>query len=181
MPKQHPRGPFADTLAENFSWASAVGQLVGELAREVQERLRDGLATARPALDWQVEYRIAGTPVDVAGVGTDVLLLVELEWRRADPADNAAKLFRHLADGQFDADRLLVAHVFTEYYDLASGGVSSKRKNAEFVGRVAADTFDRLSYAPVELAIDPPKRGGDLPKDWQESVDDAVDRVEELV
>jgi len=165
--------------AESFSRGSAVGQLVGELARRVQERLRDRLAAARPPFDWQVEYRIAGTPVDVTGVGPDVLLLVELEWRRADPADNAAKLFRHLADGQFDADRLLVAHVFTEYYDLASGGVSSKRHNAEFVGHVAADTFDRLSYAPVDLAIDPPKRGGDLPEDWRRAVDDAVNRIDD--
>ena len=180
-----------------------MGQLVGELAREVQERLRDGLAVVRPDHDWEVEYRVAGTPVDIAGTpsavagtssgdgaiavpGTDgedggPVVLVELEWRRADPADNAAKLFRHLADGQFDADRVVVAQVFTGYYDLASGGVSSKRQNAEFVGRVAADTFDRLSYAPVDLAFDPPKRGGDLPEDWRVAVDDAVERIDDLV
>jgi hypothetical protein len=172
-----PRRPFSDALAESFSRGSAVGQLVGELARAVQDRLRDGLATARPELDWQVEYRVAGTPVDVAGGGRNTLLLVELEWRRADPSDNAAKLFRHLADGQFDADRVVVAHLFTGYYDLARGGVSSKRNNAEFVGRVAADTFERLSYHPVDLAIDPPKRGGDLPADWQEAVDETVKRI----
>jgi len=153
---------------------------VGELARDVQKRLRAGLATARPELDWQVEYRVAGTPVDVAGVGTDVFVLVELEWRRADPADNAAKLFRHLADGRLP-ERVVVAHLFTTYYDLANGGVSSKRQNAEFVGRVAADTFDRLSYAPVDLAIDPPKRGGDLPEDWTDATDEATSRVVELV
>lgn len=158
-----------------------MGQLVGELARQVQERLRDRLEAARPAFDWTVEYRVAGTPVDVAGVGTDALAGVELEWRRADPADNAAKLFRHLDEGQFDVGRVVVAQVFTGYYDLASGGVSAKRENAEFVGRVAADTFERLDYAPVDLAIGPPKRGGDLPDDWRASVDDAAASIAELV
>jgi len=156
---------------------------VGELARQIQERLRDRLAAARPEHDWQVEYRVAGTPVDVAGTPPDVggpVVLVELEWRRADPADNAAKLFRHLADGRLP-ERVVVAHLFTAYYDLANGGVSSKRQNAEFVGRVAADTFERLSYHPVDLAVDPPKRGGDLPEDWTDATDEATSRVADLV
>ena len=165
-------------LAETFSCRSPVGQLVGELARQVQERLRDRLVAARPELDWEVEYRVAGTPVDVAGRSADggTTVLVELEWRRADPADNAAKLFRHLADGRMP-DRVVVAHVFTGYYDLARGGVSSKRQNAEFVGRVAADTFERLTYRPVDLAVDPPERGGDLPGDWAEAVDAAAAEI----
>jgi hypothetical protein len=50
---------------------------------------------------------------------------------------------------------------------LASGGVSSQRQNAEFVGRVAADAFDRLSYSPVEFGLTPPKRGGERPDDWE--------------
>jgi hypothetical protein len=179
VPKQRPRGPFADTLGERFSCGSAVGQLVGELAQQVQERLRDRLAATRPTLDWRLEHGIAGTQVDVAGIG-ETTVLVELEWRRADPVDNTAKLFRHLAEGRLP-DRVVVAQVFTAKYDLVSGGVNSRRQNAEFVGRVAADTFDRLSYHPIDLALDPPKRGGDLPKDWQESVDDAADRVEDLV
>ena len=155
-----------------------MGQLVGELARQVQERLRDRLVAARPELDWEVEYRVAGTPVDVAGRSADggTTVLVELEWRRADPADNAAKLFRHLADGRMP-DRVVVAHVFTGYYDLARGGVSSKRQNAEFVGRVAADTFERLTYRPADLAVDPPERGGDLPGDWAEAVDAAAAEI----
>jgi hypothetical protein len=72
---------------------------MGEFASTVQEFLRDELATARPTLEWHTEYRIAGTPVDIAGVGAEELTLVELEWRRADPADNTAKLFRHLDAG----------------------------------------------------------------------------------
>ena len=164
-------------LAESFSGRGSLGQLVGESARRVQKRVRDGLEAVRPALAWSVEYRVAGTPVDVAGVGEDTLVLVELEWRRADPADNAAKLFRHLADGRFDAGRVVVAQVFSGYYDLASGGVSTKRANAEFVGRAAADSAERLEYHPVDLAIDPPKRGGDLPGTWTSAVEDAVERV----
>jgi hypothetical protein len=156
---------------------------VGEFARRVQTRISDALAAARPAYKWTVEYRIAGTPVDVAGMAAsdgDTLALVELEWRRADPADNAAKLFRHLVDGRFDADRVVVAQVFTGYYNLASGGVSSKRENAEFVGRVAADAADRLSYHPVDLPLDPPKRGGDLPDGWDRA-DETAERIATLV
>jgi len=152
---------------------------VGELARQIQERLRDRLAAARPEHDWRLEHGIAGTQVDIAGVGSPVVL-VELEWRRADPVDNTAKLFRHLAEGRLP-DRVVVAQVFTAKYDLVSGGVSSRRRNAEFVGRVAADTFERLSYHPVDLAVDPPKRGGDLPEDWTDATDEATSRVADLV
>ena len=72
---------------------------------------------------------------------------------------------------------VVVAQVFSGYYDLASGGVSTKRANAEFVGRAAADSAERLEYHPVDLAIDPPKRGGDLPGTWTSAVEDAVERV----
>jgi hypothetical protein len=151
---------------------------VGDAARRVQKRLRDRLEAARPAFDWTVEYRIGGTPVDVAGEGRDrssgerTLVLVELEWRRADPADNTAKLFRHLAGGTLDAfDRIVVRQVFTGYYALSSGGVSSKRKNAAFVGARVARTFEHVDYEPVTLPFEPPKRGGDLPADWREAVD----------
>jgi len=162
---------------------------VGEFADAVQERLRERLAERRPSFGWQTEYRVGPTPVDVAGVASSAagesataktLALVELEWRRADPADNSAKLFRHLADGALDDhDRIVVCQVFTGYYDLARGGVSSKRENAEFVGRVAAEAFDRLSYAPVKFDLDPPKRGGEWPDDWQHRADECARRIDD--
>jgi len=152
---------------------------VGRFATTVGEYLRERFAEQQPALAWETEYRIAGTPVDIAGVGEGRLVLVELEWRRADPADNAAKLFRHLDTGTVDRQRVDLFHVFTRYYTLQRGGVSSKRKNAEFVGRIGAETIDRLSYTPVEFDIDPPKRGGDLPADWRTVADAVVATVGE--
>ena len=145
---------------------------MGAFATAVQDYLCESLAASVPAVDWETEYRIAGTPVDVAGVGDTHLYLIELEWRRADPADNAAKLFRHLDSGEITAEAVAVFHLFTDYYALQRGGVSSKRQNAEFVGRTAADTHDRLSYTAVDVEIDPPKRGGEWPETWQETVDD---------
>ncbi|MFC4358099.1 hypothetical protein ACFO0N_09080 [Halobium salinum] len=149
---------------------------MGEAARRVQERLRGRLADAHPEFDWTVEHRVAGTPVDVAGDGPssdgETLVLVELEWRRADPADNTAKLFRHLAAGTLDAyDRVVVRQAFTHYYALASGGVSSKRQNAEFVGDRVARTYEHVGYEAVTLPFDPPKRGGEMPAGWGEAVD----------
>ncbi|WP_121821157.1 hypothetical protein [Halostella salina] len=152
---------------------------MGSHADRVADRLLDRLAAAQPAMDWTTERRVGSTPVDVGGVGDDALCLVELEWRRADPADNAAKLFRHLADGALDGNRrVVVCQLFTAYYDLTSGGVSSKRLNAEFVGRTAAESFERVGYRPVDLAINPPKRGGDLPDDWGAAVDEAAEAVD---
>lgn len=150
---------------------------VGEFATTVQSYLRGVLAERCPAVVWKTEYPIAGTPVDIAGEGENRRYLVELEWRRADPADNAAKLFRHLQAGELDTTAVAVFQVFTGYYDLQRGGVSSKRKNAEFVGQVAAGTVDRLSYTPVELDLDPPKRGGELPDGWQTAADAAVTAI----
>jgi hypothetical protein len=153
---------------------------VGVFADAVNDRLREGLAERRPGFEWTREHRVAGTPVDVAGVTPDRLVAVELEWRRADPADNAAKLFRHIHEGNVDR-RVTVCQAFTRYYDLASGGVSSKRANAEFVGRVAARTLPDLSYHAVEFDLDPPKRGADRPTGWVGAADRVVERVAPLV
>ena len=113
----------------------------------------------------------------MAGEG-DPLLLVELEWRRADPANNTVKLFRHLADGEFDDRTIRLVQVFTRYYDLQSGGVSSKRENAEFVGERIAATVDGVAYVPLTLDIDPPKRGGQRPNDWEAAIERTADRIE---
>ena len=118
------------------------------------------------------------TPVDVAGEcdPDDPTVFIELEWRRADPADNAVKLFRHL-DGTEAGSEVRVFQLFTRYYDLSSGGVSSKRENAEFVGDLAADTLERVTYHPLTLDVEPPKRGGELPDDWETAVESAADAV----
>lgn len=112
--------------------------------------------------------------MDVAGEGDALLVLVELEWRRADPANNTVKLFRHLAEETVDAETVVLTQVFTTYYDLASGGVSTKRENAEFVGSRVAATFDHVEYRSVTLPLDPPKRGGELPAGWRERVDETA-------
>lgn len=147
---------------------------MGRFARTVQESICDALKAAHPERTWQTEYRLAGTPVDVAGVGENSLVLVELEWRRADPADNAAKLFRHLTTGAERSESVLFVQVFSRYYDLKRGGVSSKRKNAEFVGEMAAESIETLRYRPISLPLDPPKRGGPRPTDWEESVETVI-------
>jgi len=148
---------------------------VGAFADAVQERLRGELRERCPAYDWATEHGVGGTPVDVAGRRDGHLVVVELEWRRADPADNTAKLFRHLAEGALDDhDGVDVVQLFTGYYDLQSGGVSSKRLNAEFVGERAAEAFGRLSYRAVDLAVDPPKRGGERPAGWEAAVAEAA-------
>lgn len=151
---------------------------MGETATRVQQRLRSILAERLDGR-WQTEFDVGGTPVDVAGRSDDRLVLVELEWRRADPADNTAKLFRHLVAGTIDAEAVAVFQVFTDYYRLQRGGHSSKRENATFVGRVAAEAIDRLSYTSMDLRIDPPKRGGTLPDGWAESVSNVADRIAE--
>ena len=154
---------------------------MGEFATTVQDHLQAALDRRCPSVTWQTETPVAGTRVDIAGDGDTERYLVELEWRRADPADNTAKLFRHLEDGEFDRGRVAVFQVFTGYYDLQRGGVSSKRQNAEFVGRVAAETVDRLSYTPVEFDVDPPKRGGALPEDWETAADTVADKLRDSI
>ena len=150
---------------------------MGEFASDVQAVLQDRLSTLAPRFDWTTEYRVGRTPVDVGGESADHLVLVELEWRRADPADNTAKLFRHLSDGTLAVEGVTVCQLFTEYYDLSSGGVSSKRENAEFVGRTAADTLDGFAFRALTLPLDPPKRGGDRPPDWQATVEATAEEL----
>ena len=150
---------------------------MGELATAVQTYFRERLAESCPSVTWETEYQVAGTPVDVAGFAGQRRYLVELEWRRADPADNAAKLFRHLDAGEFDGEQVSVFQVFTGYYDLKRGGVSSKRKNAEFVGRVGEETVDTLSYTAVDFDLVPPKRGGTPPVDWETDADAVIESL----
>lgn len=153
---------------------------MGEFAREVQERLAADLEAARPDLTWAVEHRVGTTPVDVAGTGADTLVLVELEMRRADPADNTVTLLRSLETGVLDEyETVVVCQAFSAYYDLASGGVSTKRENATFVGRLAADAFDRVTFHAVEFPVEPPKRGADWPENWTDALATTVDAVVE--
>jgi hypothetical protein len=150
---------------------------MGEFARDVQERLRDTLESDHPCFEWTTEHAVAGTPVDVFGEEDACLVCVELEWRRADPADNTAKLFRHLSEGILPTASVTVCQVFTGYYDLASGSVSSKRLNAEFVGQIASETLPDLSYYPVEFPMTPPKRGADRPDEWQTVADETASEI----
>lgn len=153
---------------------------MGEFATSVQNYLRDCLAKQYPDRTWSTEYRIAGTPVDVAGTDKEPLVLIELEWRRADPADNSAKLFRHLSRDRIESKYVIVIQIFTSYYDLARGGVSSKRKNAEFVGQTAAESIDDLSYYSVDLNLTPPKKNEEWPNNWREIADEAVEQITQL-
>lgn len=150
---------------------------MGAFAVDVQRRLRHRLAATRPDVEWRTEYRLGATPVDVGGRFDAHLALVELEWRRADPANNSAKLFRHAVEESIEADRIVLFQVFTRYYDLANGGVSSKRRNAEFVGRMAADALDDVSYHPLTVDVDPPKRGGERPAGWCEATDAVAETI----
>lgn len=154
---------------------------MGEFARDVQEYLRDRLEGDHSRFEWMTEHSVAGTPVDLFGENDACTVCVELEWRRADPADNTAKLFRHLSEGTLPTARVIVCQVFTGYYDLASGGVSSKRSNAEFVGRVASETLSGLSYHPVEFPMTPPKRGTERPDGWETVADETASEIAVLL
>ena len=154
---------------------------MGAFASDVNDRLRKGLAERRPRFEWETEYAIGATRADIGGESPRHLVLVELEWRRADPADNTAKLFRHLSEGTIEHPRVSVFQVFTGKYDLVSGGIESRRKNAEFVGRTAADAFEELSYWPVEFEMTPPKRGGERPENWHDVSDETTDRIASLI
>lgn len=140
---------------------------MGAFARDVQKHLQNHLTTEHSRFHWSVEHTVAGTPVDVVGEDEDTLVCIELEWRRADPTNNTAKLFRHLSNGTLTATSVIFCQIFSDYYDLASGGVSSKRLNAEFVGQVASDALSGLSYHSIEFAMVPPKRNAARPEDWQ--------------
>ena len=63
-------------------------------------------------------------------------------------------------------------------HDLQSDDVSSKRENAEFVGERIAATVDGVAYVPLTLGIDPPKRGGQRPNDWEAAIERTADRIE---
>jgi hypothetical protein len=155
---------------------------VGEFADDLHAPVRNALAGRDQTREWRTEWYAGRTPVDVAGIpdGSESddtpLFLVEVEVRRADPANNAVKLARHASDGAFERPVRLV-HVFTDYYALDAGGVSSKRENAEFVGRLAADALDGFAYEAVTLPVSPPKRGDDPPAGWRDAVETVADRI----
>ncbi|SIR58128.1 hypothetical protein SAMN05421858_2938 [Haladaptatus litoreus] len=116
--------------------------------------------------------------MDVVGHADEHFVAVELEWRRADPVNNTAKLLYYVDEGELDDyDRISVFQVFTGYYDLASGGISSKREIAEFVGDVAADSFSQVSFSPVTFGLEPPKRGGEWPEEWEAVAEETVEKI----
>ena len=141
------------------------GQLVANFTGDVHATIRDALAVRCPGREWSTERYVRGTPVDVVGERPDAggpLVFVEVEMRRADPANNPVKLARYAADGGLDAP-VLLAQAFSGYYDLDAGGVSSKRENAEFVGRLAEESVAGFDYHALDLWFTPPVRGDDPP------------------
>jgi len=181
-PVGFPADLAATTPRKRLCRPGASAELVGEFTDAVHARLRDALAARDPGREWTTEWYVQRTPVDVAGVpdADAPLVLVEVEMRRADPANNPVKLARHAADGAFDRPVALV-HLFSDYYALADGGHSSKRENAEFVGGLASDALDGFDYHAVDLALAPPVRGDDPPADWEDAVENAADRVTDRV
>lgn len=170
---------------------------MGEFAEAARDRVRDALAERWPRFAWETERYVGTTPVDVVGENdneettdseingdderTNRFVAVELEWRRADPANNTAKLFYYCDSGELAYDEITVVQVFTAYYDLQSGGVSSKREVAEFVGETAADSFEHVAFHPVSFPLEPPKRGGEWPDDWQRIADETAERIAGLL
>jgi hypothetical protein len=154
---------------------------MGELADEVVHRLKEHLAQFCSSYAWETEYHIAQTPVDIAGIDGDRYVLIELEWRRADPADNAAKVFRHLSTRKIPADQVRILQLFTNHYDLVSGGVSSKRKNAEFVGETAAELLEHITYHPINFEIDPPKSGEERPPKWEDATELTAEKIASIL
>jgi len=145
---------------------------MGEFADRVAERLREELA-ARTDREWVTEHRVGRTPVDVASPGVPTLL-VELEFRRADPANNPVKIARHVSEGTLE-DVVLI-QVFSEYYETVSG-VSSKRENAVFVGELASESLDGFSYRALDMGFTPPKRGNDPPEGWQKAIEVLAEEI----
>jgi len=155
--------------------------IMGQFADEVVHQLKDHLEQFYSSYEWDTEYPIAETPVDIAGIDDDRYVLIELEWRRADPADNAAKIFRHLSTSEISADQVRILQLFTNHYNLSSGGVSSKRKNAEFVGETAAELLEHLTYHPIDFEIDPPKSGEDRPPQWEDVTDSTAEKLASVI
>ncbi|GAA0295105.1 hypothetical protein [Halarchaeum salinum] len=166
---------------------------MADFTARVQRALRDALAERLPARAWETEWYARRTPVDVAGVpesdgdaagvsrsGTDAadapLILVEVEMRRADPANNPVKLARYADEGEFERPVVLV-QLFSDYYDLETGGVSSKRENAAFVGRLATAHVEGFTYAARDLALSPPKHGADPDGEWEAAVTTVADGI----
>lgn len=159
---------------------------MAEFTRTVQERLRDSLAAAVPGHEWRVESELGGTPVDVVGRpgddGEGPLVAVELEMRRADPADNTVTLLRALDGGLADrAGGVVVCQVFSGYYDLVRGGVSTKRENAEFVGALADEAQSGVAYHALDLGFEPPKHGAEAGEGWEAAVDAVAGRMAGLL
>ncbi|WP_435100840.1 hypothetical protein [Halarchaeum sp. P4] len=153
---------------------------MADFTERVHARLRDALAERLPGRSWATEHYVRRTPVDVAGRGADPLVLVEVEMRRADPANNPVKLARYAHEGDFERPVRLV-QLFSDYYDLDSGGVSSKRENAEFVGNLATAHVEGFAYDGLDLTLAPPKHGATPDGEWEGAVTDAADAVASLL
>ena len=74
---------------------------MGSDAEGVTAALAESLAERRPDFTWNTEHYVGQTPVDVVGAGPGHVF-IESEWRRADPANNTVKLFRHLSESDID-------------------------------------------------------------------------------
>ena len=105
------------------------------------------------------------------------LVLVEIQWRRANPVNNPVWLLRSLESDDFPARRTVLARVFTRDYDLATGGYLTRRRNAEFAGRLPDGPLSTVSDRAFTLDVALLRGTASLPAGWCLAVEPVSTRV----
>jgi hypothetical protein len=105
--------------------------------------------------------------VDVVGLGKDgsLLLLIEVELLREDPASNVVKIWKWIKDRIVPKNVVMIQAFSRAYYKKPHSDrrKSERRERAEFLGKRMMKEFPRVQYKAIPFGYSPrprSKKGG---------------------
>lgn len=145
------------------------------------DKILNCLKESIPYIKWesQISPSFWHGRFDLFGQYENQIYIIELEFKRQDPAINVIKVFRAVDENKrsLKGKEIFFIHVFSECY--SSKG--AKRKNAEFTGEKMSMAFRNLEYVSIDFNLAPPKEGDSFPSNTDIAIKGLVVKIEKLI
>jgi len=116
---------------------------------------------------------------DLFGQYENKVYIIELEFKREDPATNIIKVFRAVDENLqiLNKTKICFIHIFSDFFNLKK----EKRINAEFVGKKMSKEFNNLEYISMDFNAVPPVRGASFPSNTDRAIKNLTIEIKELI
>jgi len=116
---------------------------------------------------------------DLFGQYENNIYIIELEFKREDPAINVIKVYRAVDEKLqiLDKTKVYFIHIFSDFFNFNK----EKRINAEFVGKKMSKEFSYLEYISIDFNVAPPVRGDSFPSNTDIAIKNLTIEIKKLI